>query len=178
MTDREAMKLALETLEGIANSNWRKWEELASPEEFERWVKSRANHSAEALRQALEQHILADSIRPKGKSITKVWVDELRGGDENLEEPPNSTTDVEEPVVWVNAENLQGLTLGYFGCVEIYTDETQGRIRLYTAPPKREWVGLTDEEIAEGAKQSWVDKQAFESAVWWAEAKLRDKNGF
>lgn len=55
MTDREAMELALKTMEGIANSNWRKWEELASPEEFERWVKSRANHSAEALRQALER---------------------------------------------------------------------------------------------------------------------------
>ena len=42
--------------------------------------------------------------------------------------------------------------------------------------PKREWVGLTDEEIDEGQRQSWVDKQAFESAVWWAEAKLKEKN--
>ena len=40
----------------------------------------------------------------------------------------------------------------------------------------RKWVGLTDEDIAEGAKQSWVDKQAFESAVWWAEGKLKEKN--
>ena len=43
---------------------------------------------------------------------------------------------------------------------------------------EREWVGLTDEEIAEGASQSWVDKQAFGSAVWWAEQNLREKNGF
>jgi hypothetical protein len=41
---------------------------------------------------------------------------------------------------------------------------------------QREWVGLTDEEIAEGAKQVWVNKQAFESAVWWADAKLKEKN--
>ena len=47
---------------------------------------------------------------------------------------------------------------------------------LYTAPPKREWQGLTDEEIAEGQRNSWVDKQAFESAVWWAEERLKDKN--
>ena len=40
----------------------------------------------------------------------------------------------------------------------------------------REWVGLTDEEIAEGQASSWVDKQAFESAVWWAEKKLKEKN--
>jgi len=41
---------------------------------------------------------------------------------------------------------------------------------------QREWVELTDEDIAEGAKQSWVDTQAFESAAWWAEAKLKEKN--
>jgi len=57
MTDQErkAMEMALEWMEAIVNSNWRNWEELASPEEFERWVKSRANHSAVALRQALAQ---------------------------------------------------------------------------------------------------------------------------
>ena len=42
---------------------------------------------------------------------------------------------------------------------------------------QKEWVGLTDEEIEEGQKQSWVDRQAFESVVWWAEAKLKEKNG-
>ena len=52
-------------------------------------------------------------------------------------------------------------------------------IRIATSlgwTPKREWQGLTDEEIDEGQRQSWVDKQAFESAVWWAEAKLKEKN--
>jgi len=41
---------------------------------------------------------------------------------------------------------------------------------------QRTWVGLTDEEIDEGIKQSWVTEQAFQSAVWWAEAKLKEKN--
>jgi hypothetical protein len=41
---------------------------------------------------------------------------------------------------------------------------------------KRPWVGLTDDEIEQGNKESWVTKQAFESAVWWAEAKLKEKN--
>jgi hypothetical protein len=41
---------------------------------------------------------------------------------------------------------------------------------------KKEWVGLTDEEIEEGHKDSWVTKQAFESACWWAEKKLKEKN--
>ena len=41
---------------------------------------------------------------------------------------------------------------------------------------KRQWVGLTDEEIEQGCKESWVTEQAFQSAVWWAEAKLKEKN--
>ena len=43
-------------------------------------------------------------------------------------------------------------------------------------PVQREWVGLTDEEIAQGNKESWVTEQAWQSAVWWAEAKLKEKN--
>ena len=55
---------------------------------------------------------------------------------------------------------------------------------LYATPPQRSessgkpsaWVGLTDEEIAQGWKESWVTEQAFQSAVWWAEEKLKEKN--
>jgi len=47
-----------------------------------------------------------------------------------------------------------------------------------TTLPQREWVGLTDDEIEEGLKQSWVTEQAWQSAVWWAEAKLKEKNGY
>jgi len=41
---------------------------------------------------------------------------------------------------------------------------------------KKPWVGLTEKDIEQGKKESWVSEQAFESAVWWAEAKLREKN--
>ena len=40
----------------------------------------------------------------------------------------------------------------------------------------RPWVGLTDEEITQGNRDSLVDLWAWESAVLWAEAKLREKN--
>ena len=51
-------------------------------------------------------------------------------------------------------------------------------VDLYTTPPaaQRTWIGLTDEEIEQGCKESWVTEQAFQSAVWWAEAKLKEKN--
>jgi hypothetical protein len=47
------------------------------------------------------------------------------------------------------------------------------------------WVGLTDEEIAQGPQEvlpalygrwGWAEKEAFEAVVAWAEAKLKDKN--
>ena len=48
-------------------------------------------------------------------------------------------------------------------------------VPLYTAP-QRTWTGLTDEEIEQGCEESWVTEQAWQSAVWWAEAKLKEKN--
>ena len=48
---------------------------------------------------------------------------------------------------------------------------------LYTSPPaQRTWVGLTDEDIEQGCKESWVTEEAWQSAVWWAETKLRERN--
>ena len=45
--------------ENIRKSDWRQWQELASPEEFERWAKSRARQMAiaasETLAKAKEQ---------------------------------------------------------------------------------------------------------------------------
>ena len=135
MTDQErkAIEMALETMEGIVNSNWRKWEELASPEDFERWVKSRANHCAEAIRQVLAQ--------PE-----------------------------QEPVAWIRSGDDQlSLTKGKNDGYMVWKP-------LYTAPPSKPWVSLTDEEIKEGAKYSWVDYQAFQSVAWWADDKLKEKN--
>jgi hypothetical protein len=51
-----------------------------------------------------------------------------------------------------------------------------GRYPQPEQEPERPWVGLTDEEIEQGCKESWVTEQAWQSAVWWAEAKLKEKN--
>ena len=58
----------------------------------------------------------------------------------------------------------------------VYADVTHWRIHSNIHPLQRTWIGLTDEEIEEGIKQSWVTEQAFQSAAWWAEAKLKEKN--
>ena len=60
---------------------------------------------------------------------------------------------------------------------EMTIKRLEKRIEELTAQPQQSiWVGLTDEEILQGNKESWVTLQAWQSAVWWAEAKLKDKN--
>ncbi len=81
-----------------------------------------------------------------------------------------------KPVAWA-IPRPDGLLLDIITPEEHESYEGEYTVPLYTAPPQREWVGLTDEEIELGNNESWVDKQAWESAVWWAEAKLREKNG-
>ena len=55
--------------------------------------------------------------------------------------------------------------------------------KLYTTPPQRTWVGLTDEEFHEACWESYVDPVTGECstgdreyAVRWTEAKLKEKN--
>lgn len=42
----------IETLEIILAADWRKWEELASPDEFVRWAKARANYALSIINEA------------------------------------------------------------------------------------------------------------------------------
>ena len=67
---------------------------------------------------------------------------------------------------------------GDIPCVSIIKRLPDGGIEVLAVEygPPRPWVGLTDEEILQGNKESWVTLQAWQSAVWWAEAKLREKN--
>jgi len=71
---------------------------------------------------------------------------------------------------------LEALRGGYIDKAYGLTEETLEKEIL---PEKnyKEWEGLTKEEIKEGWQNSWVDdEQVWESAVWWAEAKLKEKN--
>jgi hypothetical protein len=65
---------------------------------------------------------------------------------------------------------------GHCCYIEVYDDDTSQKRVDETSKAQHEWVGLTDEEIAQGLKESWVTEQAWQSAVWWAEAKLKEKN--
>jgi hypothetical protein len=77
------------------------------------------------------------------------------------------------PAAWINPKNLQGLTLGLYGYAEIYADESQGRIPLYTHPHSRTWRGLTEEELNVIYSQPQTHKGQYARAI---EAALRSKN--
>ena len=63
-----------------------------------------------------------------------------------------------------------------------YTNISENWTPLYTAPPKKEWVGLTDEEIQDlsflsqkidASNSEWFDRLGFAKAI---EEALKDKN--
>ncbi len=78
------------------------------------------------------------------------------------QEPVDETAKGEhEPVAWMWKD----------GSLTSDPDEADGTwTKLYTAPPKREWVGLTDEEVWD----LYTDRgNVFARAI---EAKLKEKN--
>ena len=94
------------------------------------------------------------------------WVDELRGGDETVEQEP----------------------FGYFQYdirldTWVQSKEHKAGIAFYTAPPKREWVGLTDDELEKidcvQLKYIGTGEYSIEGVDEFAraiEAKLKEKN--
>jgi hypothetical protein len=80
-----------------------------------------------------------------------------------------------EPVAWLyEGSDIEGRDV----CLneDIFEEQKPNCIPLYTAPPQREWQGLTDEEkkaIYEQADiENWHDQPLLEAV----EAKLKEKN--
>ena len=71
----------------------------------------------------------------------------------------------QEPVMWVMPD---GKTVDKWG-LQFYKGQT-GK-PLYAHPPKREWVGLTDEDDID-----WKEGGNLKDLVQAVEAKLKEKN--
>jgi hypothetical protein len=83
--------------------------------------------------------------------------------------PPALAQPEQEPVAWV----YNGI-LHEFDPSEFATSEVTP---LYTAPPKREWVGLTDEEIEECKINGGLPHAInWRISVKVMQAKLKEKN--
>ena len=58
------------------------------------------------------------------------------------------------------------------GCGTIYKTFGEDRVPLYTAPQKKQWVGLHGSEVPDPYKYDVM----FNEGWWWAEEKLKEKN--
>jgi len=82
----------------------------------------------------------------------------------------------QEPVAWIQSNHLQLAQRGPFSCRVEPTQRHPDFVPLYTHPPRREWRGLTEEEINEatfhpdGCMNTHIE---FARAV---EAKLKERN--
>ena len=116
--------------------------------------------SREAMQQALEA-LESDPISHAGLVSRKQAITALR---QALEEK-------QEPVCWTVADGwVYANDTSQVGTSKEVNWET-----LYTAPPKKQWVGLTDEEVSEAIDDvleggGWLD------VARALEAKLKEKN--
>ena len=81
-----------------------------------------------------------------------------------------------EPVAWINAEEIGYMHVSKLnGSTDWKTNlglvPEENDIPLFTAPPTKEWVGLTDEE----KNQMTWGKTVYE-VLDMVEAKLKEKN--
>jgi len=97
---------------------------------------------------------------------------EIRTSERNIQTSDKETPESSQP--WVKT---------YSGGKPNYTEPTIDGWPLYSGlpPPKKEWVGLTDEEISQIAKEAYnkVELTAWELAKRvgeFTEAKLKEKN--
>jgi hypothetical protein len=117
--------------------------------------------SREAMQMALEA-LESDPLSHAGLVSRKQAIAALRQALETEQ----------EPVAWIS----EG---GDVSRSKRYMDEMGFKCNpLYAAPPKKEWVGLTDQEINSVCyKRDWTAPWTDETFARAIEAKLREKNG-
>ena len=117
----------------------------------------------EALKMALETLKLVDGL-DTSECITIDVGDVIDAVKKTLAQPE------QEPVGW------QWLDTANFRKKIQPAGESECWNPVYASPPKREWVGLTNNEVNNFAAGCHLGKSV-QSAIYEAEAKLKEKNG-
>ena len=157
MTDREAMKMALDAFEDLKKSVTR---DGTVSENWDAYYE-KEYYALEALRQALAQK------QTKCPRCGEVNPAEIHTCSPQREQEPVAWVDT----VWVErpdlAKEIQMNRL--FSRCQLQDNQ----IPLYTAPPKRQWVGLTNEELV---KLRETHEAHIFQLMFAIEAKLKEKN--
>ena len=147
MTKDEAMKMALEALECLKRD--------FDADQFEWGI---ADEAITAIKEALAQPEFAiGDIRALRHRIHELE-GEVIGYKQILDAQPE-----QEPVAWMQPDEVH---------ISLWKDDYH-IIPLYTTPPQRAWVGLTDEE----AIQMHIDCNSVSELFDAIDAKLKQKNG-
>ena len=154
MTDRELMQMALDALEE-AKENVMDWGSYASE-----YFKTKHGLAQDILAiENISEALRARLVQPEPEPVATLF-----GSLHVYDVPPA------KPVAWVeNLENARPhcvTDLKYCSVAQHERGEHLKYIPLYTAPPQREWQGLTDEEANELTYASIAE----------IDAKLKEKN--
>ena len=84
----------------------------------------------------------------------------------------NAALAQQEPVAWISDSPTKGNGKQLHWTKSEAWRWSSNITPLYTAPPKREWVGLHGSEVPEPYKYDVM----FNEGWWWAEEKLKEKN--
>ena len=96
----------------------------------------------------------------------------IAAGEEALAQPDQEPLEYWNAVEgWVKIDEVRK-HFEAVSCGTIYKTAGEGRVPLYTAPPKREWVGLNWGDLPE----EWVGDTKFLTGARWAEQILEEKN--
>ncbi len=155
------MKQALEALEGLQtwSNGWLKFTD-----------------EIQALRQALVD--ADDTSQKRVDEMVKTEHDRAVELGQAYERGWNAALAQREPVAWMHTTGT-----GHVYFRKKPQDKVFNPQPVFTSPPKREWVGLTDEEIQDlgylsekfdASNSEWFDRWGFARAI---EAKLKEKNG-
>ena len=157
----DVMKQALEALDTCH------WDYDSEEESYKTFDEDLVNDASEALRQAIEQ---AEKQEPVTHAvIAGVLFDFMGWLTSRQKRLVLSSCDDASPAVKVIDEfaKMRGLSLD---------DAKVKDWQSMTAPPKREWVGLTDEEM-QYIKSQWLSGEySFDGYFEAIEAKLKERN--
>ena len=131
--------------------------------------------SREAMQMALEA-LESDPISHAGLVNRKQAITALRQALVDADDMSRKRVDEKakrehEPVAFINVEK-QKLEWAKLTSWHTPTIVNLPKIPLYTAPPKKEWVGLHGSEVPDPYKYDVM----FNEGWWWAEEKLKEKN--
>ena len=125
-----------------------------------------------AMKLALDALLIWEEMHPK-TTASAIRSPAIQALQKALEQEPWDTTDM--------AHRAGGLSMGQEPVGQYSDIVSDGgldpRNQYDTAPPKREWVGLTDEEVND--LKHWLDHRAQWSYIEFARAigaKLKEKN--